>query len=306
MFKDYYLKLLNYDNVPEFLKKYLEVPTLQRLKEIGYFCGMDYASKKIYDFKEYISRYDHSLTVALLVYKLTEDKTQTLAGLFHDVSTPCFSHVIDYMNKDYVKQESTEKNMLKVIESDATLLNLLREDKIKVDEIVDFKEFTIVDNDRPKLCADRLDGIIQTGYNWTKEINLEDIDTIINDIKIYKNEQDENEIGFKTKEVAEKVLAYSDKINEVCHSSEDNYMMELLAKITRYSINKGYITYDELFTSTEKVIFEKFDSKKDPFLEKMLDDFRTMNPEKVPYVELPNLKVRNINPLVKGKRLVEE
>ena len=306
MFKDYYLKLLNYDNVPEFLKKYLEVPTLQRLKEIGYFCGMDYASKKIYDFKEYVSRYDHSLTVALLVYKLTEDKTQTLAGLFHDVSTPCFSHVIDYMNKDYVKQESTEKNMLKVIESDATLLNLLREDKIKVDEIVDFKEFTIVDNDRPKLCADRLDGIIQTGYNWTKEINLEDIDAIINDIKVYKNEQDENEIGFRTKEVAEKVLAYSDKINEVCHSSEDNYMMELLAKITRYSINKGYITYDELFTSTEKVIFEKFDNKKDPFLEKMLDDFRTMNPEKVPYVELPNLKVRNINPLVKGKRLVEE
>lgn len=306
MFKDYYLKLLNYDNVPEFLKKYLEVPTLQRLKEIGYFCGMDYASKKIYDFKEYVSRYDHSLTVALLVYKLTEDKTQTLAGLFHDVSTPCFSHVIDYMNKDYVKQESTEKNMLKVIESDAALLNLLREDKIKVDEIVDFKEFTIVDNDRPKLCADRLDGIIQTGYNWTKEINLEDIDIIINDIKVYKNEQDENEIGFKTKEVAEKVLAYSDKINEVCHSSEDNYMMELLAKITRYSINKGYITYDELFTSTEKVIFEKFDSKKDPFLEKMLDDFRTMNPEKVPYVELPNLKVRNINPLVKDKRLVEE
>ena len=306
MFKDYYLKLLNYDNVPEFLKKYLEVPTLQRLKEIGYFCGMDYASKKIYDFKEYVSRYDHSLTVALLVYKLTEDKTQTLAGLFHDVSTPCFSHVIDYMNKDYVKQESTEKNMLKVIESDSALLNLLREDKIKVDEIVDFKEYTIVDNDRPKLCVDRLDGIIQTGYNWTKEINLEDIDTIINDIKVYKNEQDENEIGFRTKEVAEKVLAYSDKINEVCHSSEDNYMMELLAKITRYSINKGYITYDELFTSTEKVIFEKFDSKKDSFLEKLLVDFRNLDSANIPYIELPNVKNRNINPLVKGKRLVEE
>lgn len=306
MFKDYYLKLLNYDNVPEFLKKYLEVPTLQRLKEIGYFCGMDYASKKIYDFKEYVSRYDHSLTVALLVYKLTEDKTQTLAGLFHDVSTPCFSHVIDYMNKDYVKQESTEKNMLKVIESDSALLNLLREDKIKVDEIVDFKEYTIVDNDRPKLCVDRLDGIIQTGYNWTKEINLEDIDTIINDIKVYKNEQDENEIGFRTREVAEKVLAYSDKINEVCHSSEDNYMMELLAKITRYSINKGYITYDELFTSTEKVIFEKFDSKKDSFLEKLLVDFRNLDSANIPYIELPNVKNRNINPLVKGKRLVEE
>ena len=306
MFKDYYLKLLNYDNVPEFLKKYIEVPTLQRLKEIGYFCGMDYASKNIYNFKEYVSRYDHSLTVALLVYKLTEDPTATIAGLFHDVSTPCFSHVIDYMNKDYIRQESTEKNMHKVIESDSTLLNLLREDKIKVDQIVDFKDFTIVDNERPKLCADRLDGIIQTAYNWTKEIELEDIDTIINDIKIFKNEYGEDEIGFKTKEVAERVLDLSESINEVCHSSEDNYMMELLAKITRYSINKGYITYDELFTSTEEKIFAKFDSKEDPFLKNLLEEFRNAEPTSIPYIELPNLKVRNINPLLKGKRLREE
>ena len=306
MFKEYYLKVLNYDNVPEFLKKYLEVPTLQRLKEIGYFCGMDFASKKIYEFKEYISRYDHSLTVALLVYKLTENKEATIAGLFHDISTPCFSHVIDYMNKDYEKQESTEKNMFKVIESDSTLLNLLREDKIKVDQIVNFKDFTIVDNDRPKLCADRLDGIIHTSYNWTKELKLEEIDTIINDIKIFKNEYEEYELGFKTKEVAERLLELSDSINVICHSSEDNYMMELLAKITRYSINKGYITYDELFLSTEKLIFEKFDKQDDNFLKKMLKEFRTIGPESIPYIELPNVKTRNINPILKGKRLKED
>lgn len=306
MFKEYYLKLLNYDNVPDFLKRYLEVPTLQRLKEIGYFCGMDYASNNIYNFKEYISRYDHSLTVALLVYKLTEDKTATIAGLFHDISTPCFSHVIDYMNKDYNKQESTEKNMLKVIESDSILLNLLREDKIKADEIVEFKEFTIVDNDRPKLCADRLDGIIHTGYNWTKEIELSDINEIINNIEIYKNEDEEAEIGFKSKEVANKVYEFSETINKVCHSSEDNYMMELLAKITRYSINKGYITYDELLTSTEEKIFNKFDSKKDTFLKELLKEFRTIEASSIPYIELPNLKVRDINPLVNGKRLRNE
>ena len=68
MYLEYYLKLLNFDSMPEFLKKYLETPSLLRLKKIGYFCGMDYASDNIYDFREYISRYDHSLTVSLLTW----------------------------------------------------------------------------------------------------------------------------------------------------------------------------------------------------------------------------------------------
>ena len=62
----YYLDKLDYEKRPKFLDKYLRVPCLVRLKNIGYFCGMDYASKNIYDFKEYITRFDHSLTVALL------------------------------------------------------------------------------------------------------------------------------------------------------------------------------------------------------------------------------------------------
>ena len=107
MYLQYYLEQLGYSNLPKFLIKYLKTPSLLRLKDISYFCGMDYASKDIYNFSEFISRYDHSLTVSLIVYKLTKDKKATLAGLFHDIATPCFSHVIDYMNQDYEKQEST-------------------------------------------------------------------------------------------------------------------------------------------------------------------------------------------------------
>ena len=46
----YYKKLLN--SKPEFLNKYLKSTSLKRLKKVGYFCGMDYASKDIYDFSE--------------------------------------------------------------------------------------------------------------------------------------------------------------------------------------------------------------------------------------------------------------
>ena len=54
MYLDYYLKKLDYDHIPEFLVKYLLSPSLLRLKKIGYFCGMDYASNDIYVFREYI------------------------------------------------------------------------------------------------------------------------------------------------------------------------------------------------------------------------------------------------------------
>ena len=132
--------------IPRFLNKYLEVPCLERLKNICYFCGMDYASKEVYDFREVISRYDHSLTVALLTWKFTHDKKATIAGLFHDVATPCFAHVIDYMNKDYAKQESTEEYTEEIIKNDKELRRCLRIDKLKYSDICDFKEFSIVDN----------------------------------------------------------------------------------------------------------------------------------------------------------------
>ena len=49
-----YLKILGIDNMPEEIIKYLDAPSMVRLKNIGYFCGMDYASKEVYDFKELI------------------------------------------------------------------------------------------------------------------------------------------------------------------------------------------------------------------------------------------------------------
>lgn len=128
----FYLEQLNDKNPPEFLTKYLETPSLLRLKKVGYFCGMDYASKDIYNFSEYISRYDHSLTVCLLVYKLTKSKLATLAGLFHDIATPCFSHVIDYMNKDYENQESTEEYTERILRNDEYLKRCLKEDNIEM------------------------------------------------------------------------------------------------------------------------------------------------------------------------------
>lgn len=303
MYLQYYLEQLGYSNLPKFLIKYLKTPSLLRLKDISYFCGMDYASKDIHNFSEFISRYDHSLTVSLIVYKLTKDKKATLAGLFHDIATPCFSHVIDYMNQDYEKQESTEEYTEHILKNDKYLNECLEKDNIDINDIINFKKYSVVDNDRPKVCADRIDGVILTGIGWTKNINKNDINSIVKDMCIFLNENNEEEIGFKSLKVAKKVLDVSESIDIYCHSTEDNYMMLLLAKITKISIEKKYITYEELYSYNERDLFSILRKQKDNELKKLLNEFETKKISDIPELEIPKIKIRDLNPLVNGKRI---
>ena len=283
--------------IPRFLNKYLEVPSLVRLKNIGYFCGMDYASKEVYDFRELITRYDHSLTVALLTWRFTHDKKATIAGLFHDVATPCFAHVIDYMNKDYANQESTEKYTEEIIKNDKELRRCLRIDKLKYSDICDFKEFSIVDNKRPKLCADRYDGLILTGYNWTKSIELSDILEFTDNLCLHMNEDNILELGFKDRNICSRVLKVSDEIDLICHSNEDNYMMELLADITRITISKNIIEYKDLYYLTEVELFDKIRNSDDDELLKLLDKFYNIKASEIPDTIMIDVKKRDLNPL---------
>lgn len=300
---NYYITLLGYPNIPEFLNKYLTLPSLNRLKDVGYFCGMDYASSNIYNFKEYISRYMHSLSTSLLVYYLTKDKRCTLQALFHDISTPVFSHVIDYMNKDYIYQETTEEFTELILKSDKKLLEYLELDKIPLDNLVNFKFSTIVDSPRPKMCADRLDGIILNGSYWTKTLNKKDIFNIIKSTELYINEESIPEIGFNNITAYNKVVETNDLTNIEIHSNYDNYMMELLANITRHLINKEYIKYEDLYFLTENKIFKLINNIEDKELKEYIFLFKNIKKEEIPLVKQEEIKERKLKPLLNGKRL---
>lgn len=300
---NYYITLLGYPNIPEFLNKYLTLSSLNRLKHIGYFCGMEYASSNIYNFKEYISRYMHSLSTSLLVYYLTKDKRCTLQALFHDISTPVFSHVIDYMNKDYIYQETTEEFTELILKSDKKLLEYLELDKIPLDNLVNFKFSTIVDSPRPKMCADRLDGIILNGSYWTKTLNEKDIFNIIKSTELYINEESIPEIGFNNITAYNKVVETNDLTNIEMHSNYDNYMMELLANITRYLINKEYIKYEDLYFLTENKIFKLINNIEDKELKEYIFLFKNIKKEEIPLVKQEEIKERKLKPLLNGKRL---
>ena len=295
----YYQDLLKSLTDYSFLNEYLEDPLLKRLKSIGYFCGMDYASKHIYNFSEYISRYDHSLNVALITYYLTNNKIESLAGLYHDVSTPCFSHVIDYMNHDYLKQESTELLTREMLLQDDFLINTLPNN---VETIINYKEYSVVDNDRPKLCADRLDAVILNSYGWIKDIDKDDIDNIISNIYLEKNEDNEKEIAFKDINVARRVKELNDSINIAMHSSSDIYMMQLLADIVSESIDKNILNYEDLYKLIEVDALNAISSANDRSINNKLNLFFSIKEKDIPKTNV-KVKDRCLSPLVRKRRL---
>jgi hypothetical protein len=301
MYLEFYQQQLG--EIPHFLKKYLECPSLSRLKKVGYFCGMDYASKNIYNFQEKISRYDHSLTVALMVWKLTHNEKATLAGLFHDISTPCFAHAIDYMNEDFEKQESTELFTQDIILNDQELMKCLKEDHILPEEVISFKDYSVVDNERPRLCADRLDGIILTSISWTKEILFDDIENIINDMIIIQNEEGQEEIAFQNTKVVDRIIELNDEIDEYCHSSEDNYMMSLLGQIAKKGIEKNLFCYEDLYLMNEEEILKILNQSSDEEIKELLEKFYGITKKEIPRTDIPNLKKRKIEPILLGKRM---
>ena len=162
--KNKYYAILS-EEFPSFLNEYIQCDCLQRLAGKSLFCGVDFCG--LFKVKEYYSRLDHSIGVALIIWHFTKDKKATLAGLLHDVSTPVFSHVIDFMYKDYLKQEKTEEKNSAMILADKKLCALLRRDKIALEDVMDYKMYPIADNEVPCLSADRLEYMYSTGLCLT-------------------------------------------------------------------------------------------------------------------------------------------
>lgn len=265
---------------------------------------MVYASKAAYDFAFYISRFDHSLGVALLTWKLTKDKKATIAALFHDASTPVFSHVIDYLHGDYVNQEYTENKLREKLLNEPLLEQYLKMDELALDDICNFKNYSVVDLDRPLMCADRLDNIISVGMTWVKQVSLSDAIRIIEDIYIQKNEFASTEIVFKTEEIAQYVKYINDIINEYPHSNIDTYMMLYLSDIVKLVLKRGYIDYEALYVLGEHdfmVIIEN--NSHDELLRKRWENFK--NIKEFPLIEQPPIKNKIVNPLVNSKRLIK-
>ena len=102
------------------------------------------------------SRFDHSVGVMLLVRRLGAGLEEQIAALLHDVSHTAFSHVIDYVFDGHNTQSYHEEHKLEFV-SGTDIPAAVKEHGSNWLDFMDEEKFTLLEQELPHLCADRLD-----------------------------------------------------------------------------------------------------------------------------------------------------
>lgn len=295
-------------NFPEWLNEYIETKELLSQKYISITCGTIYSD--LFESKFFFSSLDHSVAVALIIWHFTHDKRQTLAGLFHDIATPAFKHCIDFLEGDYMNQESTEDLTGEIIKNSKEIMKLLKRDKINTTEVDNYHLYPIADNDTPKLSADRLEYSLSNALFTYRLLNKNSIKEIYNDIEIQKNEKDEIELGFKTKKIAREFVKVTSKLSIIYREDRTRYSMQFIADILKKLSEDNKNIKKDLYELKESEIINIIKKSK---YNKIFEIWKNSKKVKVSK-EKPNnvyyvnhgAKIRYIDPLLNGKRISNE
>ena len=289
---------------PKFIEEIINTPEFRRLKNVGMNCGCEYTSFPIFAKGKNYTRYDHSIGVALIIWNFTKDVKQSIAGLLHDISSPVFAHVIDFLNGDHENQESTEEKTEEIIENSKEIQAILRKYNLTTKDVYDYHMYPIADNDSPLLSADRLEYTIGNAYYYGFK-SMEELKDIYDDLTICKNELGEDEISFRSLDKAKSFTSAALSNSKVYSSDVDRFSMQYLADLLKSAVNKKVINLDDLYT-TENEVIEKME--KDEEIKFLFDYFKNLSqiftsktkPEDGYWVNIP-AKKRYINPLVVSK-----
>ena len=299
-----YFKILE-PTFPEWLKEYINTKELLKLQYISITCGTIYSN--LFESNFFFSTLDHSIAVSLIIWHFTHDKIQTLSGLFHDIATPVFKHCVDFLNGDYMTQESTEDLTTDIIKGSEEIMKLLNRDNIPISKVDNYHLYPIADNDTPKLSADRLEYSLSNALFTYKLLDEEKIKEIYNDIEIQKNEENEIELGFKTKSIARNFVKFTSNLSIIYREDRTRYSMQLIADIIKELNNNGKLSKKDLYTLKESDVMNLI---KDSKYKEIFDIWKNASKVKISKEEPSNVyyvhheaKVRYIDPLYNGKRI---
>ena len=267
-----YFKILEPD-FPEWLNEYIDTKELLSQKYISVTCGTIYS--KLFESDFFFSSLDHSVAVALIIWHFTHDKKQTLSGLFHDISTPVFKHCVDFLNGE--------------------------------EEVDNYHIYPIADNDTPKLSSNRLEYSLSNALFIYKLLDKEEIKEIYNDIEVQVNEENEKELGFKTKKIARNFVKITSKLSVIYREDRTRYSMQLLADILKRLNEDNIISIEDLYKLKESEIIDIIEKSRYKEVFNIWKNAKKVKvskeePSKVYFVH-HGAKVRYIDPLFNGTRM---
>ncbi len=302
-----YFRILS-PRFPSWLNDYINTTPLLKQQYISMTCGTIYTD--LFDSNFFYSSLDHSVAVALIVWHFTKDKKQTLAGLFHDIATPAFKHCVDFLNGDYLKQESTEDLTTEIIKNSNEIMQLLKRDSIKLKEVDNYHLYPIADNETPKLSADRLEyslsNALFTYHLWEEE----EVRTIYNSIAVQKNSDGEVELGFKNEQTAARFVEITSIMSVIYRDDRTRYSMQFIADLLKRLSADGKITRKDLYNLKESEVINLIEQSKYKGIFDIWRKAKTIEtsldtPPDNLYSVHCDTKVRYINPLLNGRRITD-
>ena len=240
-------------SIPEFLEELSNTPPMLRLDNIGMHCSLEYTSFPSYTNLAPYSRRMHSIGTARIVWHFTHDKAQAAAGLLHDIASPVFAHVVDFLHGDHVRQESTEENTDRIIEASAPIQKILAAQGLTTAQVSDYHLYPVADNPSPRLSADRLEYSFGNFY-MVQERSLDELSSLYADIQLGNDETGTPELVFGHLEEAA-LFTHLALVNARWYvTDEDRFAMQFLADLLHRAIALEVLTKDDLYTTEPQVI----------------------------------------------------
>ena len=215
---------------PEWMEAFCRLPELQRLRDVGMNCGCEYTAFARFRGLPRYSRFRHSLGVCRIVWHFTGDRTQALAGLFHDIATPCFAHTVDFLHGDHLRQEYTEGRT-----------------------VTDYHRYPVADHDSPRLSADRLDYTLGNLACY----GLRDVQTLqayYDAICVENGADGVPELAFASEETAYRFALDALKMSRIYVAEEARYAMQRLSELLRRAMERGVLSAEALYGTEPEVI----------------------------------------------------
>ncbi len=228
---------------------------LQRLKRIEQY-GIP---KELYPFPGF-SRYDHSIGVMLLLQKLGTNLEEQVAGLLHDVSHTAFSHVIDWVIGDQVKEDYQDKNHKNVIYK-SEIPKILSNFGFDTRKVIDVEKYLLLEREIPDLCADRVDYALRE-FHWA---NPKIVKLCVDNLMVFNKK-----LVFASKEPAEAFgRSYLKCQTEHWGGVEAVLRYHLFSQVLKTAIEENIISMDD-FYKDDSYIMKKLRINKNPQIQKLL------------------------------------
>jgi hypothetical protein len=283
----------------QFILDLINSKPMQRLKEINQHGATAYVWPDQFD----ITRFEHSLGVYFLLKRLGALDEELVAGLLHDIAHTAFSHVVDFAFG--TTDHNYHEQFFEKIVMNSEVPSILKTHKFDVKRILDEKNFPLMEEDIPGLCADRIDYFFRDML-ICDFITKEQIDYLLNNLIVK-----DNQIIMKNKESALLLgKIYAKGSRELWAPIHIVGQYNLLAQVMKSAVDRNIISEEDFF-KTDKELYDIL--LKDP---KSKEKIELLRPD-VKYIEDPNdydffvkTKLRYVDPLfLEGnqvKRLSEE